>query len=49
MRLVKLAGALSPAGSVTVVVVVPVVGPNPTLLTVTGRLLGTPAVIAGEG
>ena len=47
--LVKLAGALVPAGSVIVVVMVPVVGPLPLLVTVTGTLLATPATKLGEG
>ena len=45
----KLAGALTPAGSVIVVVIGPVVGPLPLLVTVIGTLLATPATKLGEG
>ena len=47
--LVKLAGALVPAGKLTVVVIGPLVGATPTLLTVTGKVLGTVACNAGCG
>src|SRR5262247_3980721 len=47
--LVKLAGALVPAGSVIVAVIVPVVGPVPMLVTVMGTVLATPATKAGDG
>ena len=38
--LVNVAGALTPVGSVTVVVIGPVAAPGPLLVTVTGTLLG---------
>ena len=47
--LLKLAGALVPAGSVIVVVIGPVVGPVPLLVTVIGTLLGCPSTKAGDG
>lgn len=47
--LVKLAGALVPAGRVMVVVTGPVVGRVPTLVTVMGTLLAVPATKAGAG
>ena len=45
----KLAGALVPAGSVICAVTVPVVGPLPMLVTVSGTLLATPATKLGDG
>ena len=47
--LIKLAGAVTPAGNVTVVLIGPVAVPVPMLATVTGKLLGLPATKAGLG
>ena len=47
--LLKLAGAVTPVGKVTVVVMGPRVGPLPLLVTVTGTLLACPTTKAGEG
>ena len=46
---VKLAGALVPVGKVMVVVIGPVVGKLPALVTVIGTLLAVPATKAGAG
>jgi hypothetical protein len=47
--LVKLAGAVTPGGKLTVVVTGPLVGATPMLLMVTGKVLGTVACNAGCG
>ncbi len=47
--LLNMAGALTPVGNVTVVVMGPVASPCPLLVTVTGTLLGWPAARLGAG